>query len=82
MNWDISIGYCRQAYGRVVQALGRRFESRAMVMTGERIEYAARLQIRYGVLKHQAQWNAPGMRWPSDTTPARLRTTQARSTGR
>gem|GEM_PF-6730316 len=28
-----------------------------MVMSGERIEYSGRLQVRYGAVKHQAQWN-------------------------
>ena len=56
MNWDISIGQGRQFYGRMLQAFGRRFDRRKLVLTGERIEYSGRLQSRYGVLKHNVQW--------------------------
>ena len=64
MNWDISLGTARQLSGKVIQALGNRLESRKMILAGERLEYAGRLQARYGALKHQAQWH-----WP--TVPVR-----------
>ena len=57
MNWDITIGRCKQYYGRYLQWLGERIEKRKMVLDGELTEYAGRLQIRYGTLKHQALWN-------------------------
>jgi len=57
MNWDISLGHLRQWYGRSLQRVGARFENRRMVMSGERAEYSGRLQVRYGAVKHQAQWN-------------------------
>ena len=57
MNWDISIGQCKRMYGRLLQQLGGRFGSRKLVLNGERSEYAGRLQMRYGTLKHQALWN-------------------------
>ena len=57
MNWDISIGQCKQVYGRAMQALGRRLDRRSMVLEGERIEFGGRLQTRYGLLKHEVQWN-------------------------
>ena len=56
MNWDISIGHGRQVYGCVLQDLGRRFDRRAMVLEGERIEFSGRLQMRYGLLKNEVQW--------------------------
>lgn len=57
MNWDMSIGRCKRTYGRLLQQLGGRFGSRKLVLNGERSEYAGRLQMRYGALKHQALWN-------------------------
>ena len=57
MNWDISIGHCKQAYGRVLQNLGMRFDRRAMVLEGERVQFGGRLQMRYGLLKNEVQWN-------------------------
>ena len=56
MNWDISIGRLRQVGGRLMQAMGQRFAQRKWVLDGEAMEYAGRLQIRYGMLKHQVQW--------------------------
>lgn len=57
MNWDISIGQCKRIYGRLLQDVGGRLGRRALVLRGERSEYAGRLQMRYGTLKHQALWN-------------------------
>jgi uncharacterized protein YjbJ (UPF0337 family) len=57
MNWDISIGHSKRVYGRVLQAIGRRLGRRKLVLGGEAIEYAGRLQMRYGTLKHHVQWN-------------------------
>ena len=57
MNWDITIGRGKQIVGRLVQSVGRRSDRRKLVLDGERLEYAGRLQMRYGVLKHQVQWN-------------------------
>lgn len=57
MNWDITIGQCRQVYGRCLQRLGSQSGNRKLVLNGERSEYAGRLQMRYGTLKHQALWN-------------------------
>ncbi len=57
MNWDITIGHCKQIYGRRLQRVGAQLDSRKLVLEGERAEYAGRLQIRYGTLKHQALWN-------------------------
>ena len=56
MNWDISIGHGRQVCGRVMQAVGKRFDRRALVLEGERIEFKGRLQMRYGLLKNEVQW--------------------------
>ena len=66
MNWDISIGQCKQIYGRVLQACGQRFDRRKLVLDGERIEYGGRLQSRYGMLKHQVQWGAGLARGPRE----------------
>lgn len=66
MNWDISIGQCRQVYGRVLQAIGQKFDRRKLVLNGERIEYSGRLQTRYGTLKHHVQWGAELARIPRD----------------
>lgn len=66
MNWDISIGQCKQLYGRALQACGRRFDRRKLVLNGERIEYSGRLQARYGMLKHHVQWGAELVRAPRD----------------
>ena len=30
-----------------------------MMLSGESLEYAGRLQLRYGMLKHQVQWSHP-----------------------
>ncbi len=57
MNWDITIGQCKQSYGRYLQRLGSRMGNRKLVLSGERSEYSGRLQMRYGTLKHQALWN-------------------------
>ncbi len=57
MNWDITIGRCKQSYGRCLQRLGIRMQNRILVLNGERAEYSGRLQMRYGTLKHQALWN-------------------------
>ena len=57
MNWDITIGQVRLAYGRLLQRIGTRVDRRGLVLKGEAMEYAGRLQHRYGALKHQAQWN-------------------------
>ena len=62
MNWDISIGQGKQWYGRVLQDIGRRFDRRAVVLNGERLEFTGRLQMRYGLLKHQAQWGSAMLR--------------------
>lgn len=70
MNWDISIGHTKQFSGRLLQFAGRQLASRKLVLQGESIEYAGRLQMRYGLLKHQAQWGKD-MAW-SDT-PALIR---------
>jgi len=56
MNWDISIGRSKQLMGRLLQTAGRRFSTRRLVLDGEAMEYAGRLQSRYGMLKHEAQW--------------------------
>lgn len=61
MNWDISIGHCKQTYGRLLQALGQRLDRRRLVLDGERLEFGGRLQARYGMLKHHVQWNAGPM---------------------
>ncbi len=58
MNWDITIGHGRQMVGRVMRAFGRRYDRRQAVLDGEQMEYAGRLQARYGVLKHQVQWSS------------------------
>lgn len=57
MNWDITIGQCKQHYGRYLQQFGSRIGNRKLVLNGERAEYSGRLQMRYGMLKHQALWN-------------------------
>ena len=62
MNWDISIGHGKQWYGRMLQGIGRRFDRRRIVLDGERIEFTGRLQMRYGLLKHQAQWGSALLR--------------------
>lgn len=64
MNWDITIGQVKQTFGRSLQRVGSRFAKRRLVMQGERAEYAGRLQMHYGMLKHQALWNV---------APARIR---------
>lgn len=64
MNWDISIGHCKQIYGRVLQSVGQRFDRRQFVLDGERIEYSGRLQSRYGTLKHHVQWGPEMIRSP------------------
>jgi uncharacterized protein YjbJ (UPF0337 family) len=71
MNWDISIGNCRQFCGRVLQTLGEQFDRRALVLFGEQIEYRGRLQTRYGWLKHQEQWGATLARLPRLSQVAR-----------
>lgn len=58
MNWDTLIGRARQATGRLLQAGGERFGDRRWILRGEAMEYAGRLQTRYGLLKHQVQWGA------------------------
>ena len=57
MNWDITIGHCKQMYGCYLQRFGSQFGNRKLVLNGEQAEYAGRLQMRYGTLKHQALWN-------------------------
>ncbi len=64
MNWDISIGQCKQWYGRVLQVVGRRLDRRGIVSEGERFESTGRLQARYGLVKHQVQWGAKLVRIP------------------
>jgi hypothetical protein len=71
MNWDISIGRARQLLGRLMQSAGRRFSARRMVLDGEAMEYAGRLQTRYGLLKHEAQWGDAAM--VSRPQPIRIR---------
>ena len=71
MNWDISIGRFLQSYGRVLQRLGRRLDRRPMVLDGERIEFSGRLQMRYGMVKHQVQWGPKLARIPQDVTPSK-----------
>lgn len=56
MNWDISIGRCKEMIGRGLQELGMRFARRQWVLDGETMEYTGRLQSRYGMLKHRVQW--------------------------
>ena len=62
MNWDITIGHFKQTYGRYLQRVGSQFENRKLVMEGERAEYAGRLQMRYGTLKHRELWNLTSSR--------------------
>lgn len=71
MNWDISIGRYRQVYGRVLQVVGKRFSRRSMILNGEALEYAGRLQMRYGMLKHQVQWNNDALQMKRDPIPAK-----------
>lgn len=68
MNWDVSIGRCKQIYGRYLQRTGSQFGNRKLVLEGERAEYAGRLQIRYGSLKHQALWNLTPTRTGGDAS--------------
>ncbi len=69
MNWDISIGQCKQVYGRLLQDYGRRFDRRKAVLNGERFEFTGRLQTRYGLLKHQAQWGSALLRLQRHSIP-------------
>jgi hypothetical protein len=66
MNWDISTGRFKQSYGRILQMVGRHLARRSLVLDGEALEYAGRLQMRYGVLKHQVQWNHVPLRHGRD----------------
>ena len=59
MNWDTSVGWCKQAHGQLLQWLGKRVAQRRLILDGEALEYAGRLQLRYGLLKHQVQWSHP-----------------------
>jgi uncharacterized protein YjbJ (UPF0337 family) len=70
MNWDISIGNCRQFGGRALQVFGRQVDRRGLVLRGAQIEYRGRLQTRYGWLKHQEQWGVALVRIPRRTQPA------------
>ncbi len=73
MNWDIAFGHGRQSWGRWLQRVGTRFDRRALVLRGEQVEYAGRLQSRYGALKHQAQWGAAPLRFPREAlVPTRI----------
>jgi hypothetical protein len=63
MNWDISIGLLKQIYGWFLQVIGQRLSRRKTVLNGEALEYAGRLQVRYGTLKHQVQWNVGNLRF-------------------
>jgi uncharacterized protein YjbJ (UPF0337 family) len=71
MNWDISTGRFKQSYGRVLQSLGRYLARRGLVLEGEALEYAGRLQMRYGMLKHQVQWNHAPLLHARATAPQR-----------
>jgi uncharacterized protein YjbJ (UPF0337 family) len=71
MNWDISIGRYKQVYGRVLQAVGKRFSQRRMILNGEALEYAGRLQMRYGILKHQVQWNNDALYMKREPIPVK-----------
>jgi uncharacterized protein YjbJ (UPF0337 family) len=71
MNWDISIGHCKQIYGRLLQAAGQRLDRRRLVLDGERLEFGGRLQARYGMLKHHVQWNAGLMQFRRQSIPVR-----------
>ncbi len=62
MNWDISIGRYKLACGRALQFVGGRLGNRKLILDGEAMEYAGRLQMRYGMLKHEAQWNGDALR--------------------
>lgn len=62
MNWDISIGRCKEGLGRGLQWMGARFAHRRWVLDGEAMEYAGRLQTRYGMVKHQVQWGDDSLR--------------------
>lgn len=68
MNWDITIGHCKQVYGYYLQRVGARLDHRKLVLEGERAEYAGRLQMRYGTLKHQALWNLTPSRLQEENT--------------
>ncbi len=56
MNWDSWIGQWKQWSGRALREVGRRFGDRRLVVEGERVESGGRMQARYGLMKHQAQW--------------------------
>jgi len=71
MNWDISTGRFKQSYGRVLQSIGRFLARRRLVLDGEALEYAGRLQMRYGMLKHQVQWNHVPLRDARDRIATR-----------
>ena len=66
MNWDISVGQCKQWYGRALQEIGRRLGHGRFVVDGERHESGGRLQARYGLLKHRVQWGDGLVRIPVD----------------
>ena len=80
MNWDIAFGQGRQSWGRWLQRVGARLQRRALVLRGEHIEYAGRLQSRYGALKHQAQWSAASLGFPREASLS-TRVVGARSAG-
>ncbi len=71
MNWDISIGRAKQLYGRALQAAGVRLSRRHLILKGEALEYGGRLQVRYGMLKHQVQWSGDALRSRRDPMPVK-----------
>ncbi len=71
MNWDISMGRARQLSGRALQAVGARWSRRDWILKGEALEYGGRLQMRYGMLKHQVQWNTDALQWRREPIPVK-----------
>ena len=69
MNWDISIGRSKEGIGRSLQWLGARFTRRQWVLDGEAMEYAGRLQTRYGMLKHRVQWGNDALHLEAQPIP-------------
>ena len=57
MNWDIALGQWKRTHGKLNERYGRFRGDANRIINGKREQFAGALQVRYGVMKYEAQWH-------------------------
>ena len=65
MNWDIALGQWKRTRGKLNERYGEFRGDAARIIKGKREQFAGELQVRYGVMKYEAQWHLNAFRIPN-----------------